>query len=338
MLKKAVFWGLFLAMTLLSAELFLRLTGSMKTYTEKTGGYYYSYYGQVYPTWYLTRKPNTVLEVKQTEFSNSFPINSIGLKEKEIPSFANDSTKRLFVLGDSFVEGDGVDYYHSMPRYLEHLLDSSKMGFEVYSAGISGSDPFYCYTLLRDKLLPLHPTHVLFCFNNSDINDFIYRGGMERFYADGTTHNRPGPFLERMYAYSHLVRFVVRQMGYNELFMSKAQETKADSMAVAAIYQCLKQAKQLCDAHNIKFAAVLQPLPNTIANNYENDPIAPIATQYPADSINLINLYPSFASVLNQENYRNFSWEINGHYNEKGYQVFANQLYKDLNTYHPEFW
>ena len=62
--------------------------------------------------------------------------------------------------------------------------------------GVSGSDPWYAYTQLRYQLLPLHPTHVIMAVNGTDITDIIFRGGMERFHADGTTHYRKGPVVE----------------------------------------------------------------------------------------------------------------------------------------------
>ena len=329
MWKKLFFVMICIGLTLLAVEAALRISGKFKTYTERTGGYYYSYYNKTYPTWYLTYPPDSLIVKKQAEFTNSYRTNSLGLREREIPIAKTDSMKRIFVLGDSFVEGDGVDYEHSMPWYLEKELNGKGIKCEVYDCGVAGSDPIYNYVLLRDKLMKYHPTHVIMCFNNSDVDDIILRGGMERFQKDGTTVTRNGPWWQGLYAWSHTVRMVATAKGYGETFISKKEERALQDTAVNRIYDCLQMTRQLCAEQGIYYISVLQPYPDAFVGD-GSAPINQIHTNRERPPIHLESLLPVFAPYLKNDGWKQYTWPINKHFNEKGYELYANLLVQTI--------
>lgn len=321
-------------------ELALRISGVEKTYSEKTSGNFYTYYNQHFPTWYQTHPPNSKIEWHQPEFKFTFTTNSLGLREVEFSKQRPDSMKRLVFLGDSFTEGDGVDYQYSMPRDVEHKLDSANLHFQVMNAGICGSDPLYEFVLLRDKLLQYHPTHAIVCVNNSDVIDCVIRGGMERFLSDGSSQYKKGPWWLPLYVHSHIFRLIVSLFLDNtyQTFLSESQMDAAKAKAKDEIYQSFLELKKLCVANQIKLVIIVHPIPNSFNWLPIEDDMNDLATTYPNTPINLINTFGDFSKQLNKDNYLDYSWAINGHFNNRGYQLFADILYKDINQQYPYFW
>jgi hypothetical protein len=323
--------------TLAAIEIVLRIFGVNATYSERTRGCYVSYYGQVLPTWYHVWTPNTPIVYDQPEIKCSYPGNSLGLREVEIPVAKRDSIKRLIFIGDSFTEGDGVEYPFSMPRVFAKKIDSAQLKFEVFNAGVSGSDPFYEYVLLRDKLLTLHPDAVAVCINNSDIQDYIFRGGMERFHKDGTTAFRQGPWWKKLYQFSRIARVVLVAKGYNDCFLQPKEMEAEQKNAVQQILQCLHQMNDLCVSKKIRLICVLHPVPNSFAEGVKQDNIEALTLQAYRDSLPFLDLYPDFRAALNSGNYRQYSWEINRHYNRAGYELYAGILFNEVSKNYPSF-
>ena len=150
---RIVLFNLFLLVALL--EISLRLVPFLKTSSEKSEGKYVDYYGASVNSWYHTRPANTEQIIASKGcYSYSFKTNSLGFREKEIAKEKKDSCYRIIVLGDSYAEGVGAHYDSTWPNFLSRLLNENcQKNFEVINSGVSGSDPYYEYVLLRDKLL-----------------------------------------------------------------------------------------------------------------------------------------------------------------------------------------
>ncbi len=204
-LKRIFLFLLLLLFTLGLLEGALRLTGIFSVYTETIGMGYTSAYENPLPTWYPSRPPNDSIFEDRKDFKYASITNSFGIRDKEWRE-EKDSAYRIIALGDSFAEGVGAPADSSWVRLLENLLQQRGARCEVFNAGISGSDPFFEYVLFRDKLARFRPDCVLVSINSSDIHDFILKGGMERFHADGTSHFRNAPEYEMLYEKSHIVR------------------------------------------------------------------------------------------------------------------------------------
>ena len=326
-------------LTLIGLEIVLRVFGISATFNERIGHGYASYYNQKLPTWYHTWQANTPVVYNEPEIKYSYPGNSLGLREREIPMAKTDSIKRLFILGDSFVEGNGVTYENSMPSWLQKKLDSAGVAVDVFNAGVSGSDPFYEYTLLRDKLMPLRPDLVIVCINQTDIQDYIFRGGMDRFKADGTTVNRKGPWWEPAYHYSYVFRvFMHRIRQYDKTLTKKTEAATIGRHAETEIQQCLYTMQRLCNANHVKLVCAVQPIHSSVKEPDTVEDIETLATTVSPDSIQLIDLYPDFKKSLNNQNWPNYGLKINDHFNPRGYRLFADVLFDDINKQYPGFW
>jgi len=71
-----------------------------------------------------------------------------------------------------------------------------KCKIETLNGGVSGSDPFYSYYILRYKLLKYHPDLVVLTINKTDFDDFVCRGGDERFLSNGKIQTKSRPVIE----------------------------------------------------------------------------------------------------------------------------------------------
>ena len=326
--------------TLLAVEVLLRIAHIQETYSEQTGGGYVSYYNQVLPTWYHAWTPNKDIIINEPEIKYTYRASSLGLREREIPAQKPDSVKRLFVLGDSFTEGIGVQYANSMPRDIEKKLDSAKLHYEVYNAGVSGNDPVYEYMQLRDQLMPLHPTHVVVCINGSDITDIVFRGGMERFHADGTTHYKKGSKWEILHHYSRLYRLIRASIKRDDdqTFLTKAEMKQQTETAKKTIYDAVLAMKTLCDKNGVKLAVVIHPFPSYFTLTKPQDDIVDMTQQFAFQELGLVNTFDDFSKTINKENYLDYSLKINGHFNEKGYQLYADIIFNKINQQFPQYW
>lgn len=134
-------------------------------------------------------------------------LNSLGLRGGEVSLAKRPGTKRVVVLGDSYVFGVGVDEEHLFTTELQRLLDAEATGrFEVVNMGVSGYSTDQEYLLFRDAGARLAPdlTLLVACDNDFHGNtvDFVY----DRYYkprfslaVDGwlVTDDAPVPRLSR---------------------------------------------------------------------------------------------------------------------------------------------
>ena len=60
---------------------------------------------------------------KDPEFSVSYSINSLGLRDREISRTKPEGTGRVLLLGNSFTEGVGVEAADAFPARLQELVE-----------------------------------------------------------------------------------------------------------------------------------------------------------------------------------------------------------------------
>ena len=250
---------------LTTLEMGLRLSGRYKTHSERVTGEYQNDWNRENGDWYWTWGPNHTFDYIQKEFTYTNRMNSEGVREFELYGEGSEDTIRIITIGDSFTEGDGAPYDSAYPRFIEYHLNNLEKGkrvYQVYNAGVCGSDPFYYYTLLRDRLLKYHPQLVIVALNSGEIEDILFRGGMERFHADGSTKYKKGPWFEPLFRKSHLVRFFVQSFGYNEQLIKP--ESKAMQEAISRMAESIELLAQLCDSNDTDVVFFTYPMPYQI--------------------------------------------------------------------------
>ena len=73
----------------------------------------------------------------------------------------------MICVGDSYTEGIGATADESWPVLLEAALGAA--GFEILNLGDAGAGAARYAEIVAEVALPLHPTHVIVCFNTSDL-------------------------------------------------------------------------------------------------------------------------------------------------------------------------
>ncbi|MBI3447681.1 MAG: SGNH/GDSL hydrolase family protein [Acidobacteria bacterium] len=103
--------------------------------------------------------------VKGGAFLIKDEINSRGLRDVEHSLEKQPGAKRILVLGDSFMYGEGVRVQETMARRLEGLLD----GVEVINAGVRGYDLGQEYLSYKHRNRSYGPDLVLLAFFINDL-------------------------------------------------------------------------------------------------------------------------------------------------------------------------
>jgi len=312
-------------------EVILRFTG-MATYSERNTGFYQSLYQPANNSWYKTHLPGTDINLQTTEYCFPRKTNSFGLSDAE-PNQQKDTSEFLIIaLGDSFTEGDGTDADSTWLKFLEK--DLSPKGFhdiKFLNAGICGSDPFYEYVLLRDKLINLKPDLVIVSWGY-EMEDVICRGGFERFLENKTVKYKCPPWWENIYAMSFIYRLVAeRVIHINPLLLTPEQYKNESDVASNKIKNIIDLYKELSIKNNFDLLFVFYPMKDEVLyQKYKYwDEIISYANSRGLETVNLLNYYIKVVGMNNQ-NIEKYYWPKDGHNKSAGYRVFAEGIEKSL--------
>ena len=319
------------AASLILFEIVLRVTGIYQTYFEKIGKGYSSYYNQRLTKRFMSYSPNDSFWMDNKEFCYRYYTNRMGMRERNIENPKPAGTFRLIMMGDSFTEGMGAPYDSSWVRQFERRLISSNChNIEVFNFGISGADPFEAFTLFNDSLVKYSPDMVVYCMNKSDLDDYIFKGGFERYQPDGTIKYRSGPWFETFYNNSHVVRYIVISIFGKSHNLA---EEGAERQSITPIVECLLKFRQECDKIGTSFFVLQHPFASEIFNpgndnNYE-------AFSLLADTLSTLNLphhniYIRFKHAIIFGKQKDYYWPTDGHFNSKGYTLMGNVIYETL--------
>lgn len=315
---------------LIVAEIYFRYDGTYSTYLEKYGGSYTSIYQPAEKNWYHIFIPGHLRTDGGSEFSNSFIANNEGLLDHDFVTNKKANTVRVFITGDSFIQGIGAPYDSSCPKQLENLLNAAYRNnpqFEVWNCGVGGSDPFFEYQLLQDKLLRYQPDMVILGINWTDVDDIIIRGGWERFRADSTvSYNRP-PWFEPLYGKSFIVRRIVHDiLGYDWILLRPQEYSEAKIESTQKIKDCLKKFHRLCATRNIPFYVVFQPGIFESPSNSTPE-INKLITFCDSTGIQTVDLGKHLHNHISRsDSIAKLYWPIDGHFTSTGYTFYAQAL------------
>lgn len=315
---------------IVSLEIFLRVSKKYETRSEQKSGNYSYKYQVKRSSWYYTNLPNSSRLKKEREWEYFNQYNEFGNREKSISKFINNTSSiKVVCLGDSFTEGDGAPYDSSWVRqYEQRLNENCKKKFIVYNAGACGSDVFYNYKILSNKLMILKPNIVIECINSTDINDIIWRGGEERFNNDGTVSGKVGPIWEFLYKTSHVFRaFITYFFKYNENLISENNLFQKEQYAISQILGQVEKTANFCSNKNIKYYLLFHPIPHELKPNSKQPSLLINELQKKDYAIVLFN---SFNDYYKTDDIDNNYWKLNKHFNSRGYFNMGNIIYNKL--------
>lgn len=188
------------AITLLIAEFGLRLLAPNLASEPVTSNQYNFYRYDPVLGW--SNIPDARGTFSRAEFSYALNINSLGLRGAGITTEKPAGTRRIAVLGDSFVWGIGA----AEPELFTTLLADSLPATQVLNFGVAGYSPIQ-HHLLTDKVLALDPDLVIisFCLGN-DFADAVYWNRYD-YYKPYARLDESGQLLIEGYPIPDIKRF-----------------------------------------------------------------------------------------------------------------------------------
>jgi lysophospholipase L1-like esterase len=319
-----------------AAEIALRITCTYCTWTEQNGEGFVSPWALRESSWYHVRAPGLVTTLKLPEFDYEITTNSLGLRDIEHPTDKPEGEYRILGIGDSFTEGWGARFEKTWLKQLSNILNEDNAGFTVntMSGGVSGSDPFYGYMLMVDKLLVYQPDAVLLVINHSDILDVVVRGGMERFQPDGTVKGLDSPEMPWMYEDSQFARFILFEVfDYTHQLLRRPERNRRAAESLTKIEQLVLEFDRSLKSRGIQFFLVVHPYYNELRrNSYDKiDRVIEFATQH---EINVIDTKPYlYEKLIEHDNQpADLYWPIDMHFTELGYRYFAEAIENGLHS------
>jgi lysophospholipase L1-like esterase len=322
------------ALFVLLAEITLRVTGKYKNYGERNYGLFIDYFKHPYPSPLCAWTPNMERSQETAEFSYLLKTNSLGIRDTEHNIKKPTGMKRAIILGDSFTEGMGTEFDSTWPQRLAWYLtqDTTLSPWEIIVGGVSGSDPFYAYEMLRRNLMDYEPDLVLVAYNFTEVTDFTARGGMERFVNESTTQLRApkSRVLNFAYKWSHLVRMIVKDgLGWNDYYQSPEEQQQLQSESISAITKVYVSMDSLVRTKGAKALFVFQPLNYECHRDYFEPITDSIIKAVDTEGLEYMSLLASLPDSM-KEDYLNYYWPIDGHMNGKGYDAWGRSVYAFL--------
>ncbi|HXH20137.1 MAG TPA: GDSL-type esterase/lipase family protein [Chitinophagales bacterium] len=327
--------------TLVAIELLLRIFGIGDIRLESVGKDYYSYYGKKFNSWYWVNSPHLTYTDKNSDYTIEVKTNSLGHREREPEEvYATKAGIRIIALGDSFTEGMGTEQDSTYVRYLENKVRTIAPEVDFYNAGTSGSDPFFCYVLLRDKLLKYQPDIVIQTINGSDYTDFVLRGGFERFKADSTTVFHNAPWLEPFFHYCYIFRVILALNGYTGDILQKRDdflrncETIINPQFIALADSFL----MLASRNGFKMLFVAHPAYGDFMLREAERIQQQLTTVLSAKGHCVVNIWQPMNDVMKGDNLHRYGYEQDLHFTSLGYQLMAETIFEEVEKRYPGFW
>jgi lysophospholipase L1-like esterase len=106
---------------------------------------------------------HTTIRSQYGEFTIDYAFNELGLRDRPLPPRSADGSYRILALGNSFVEGWGVQAEDSFARIAETSL-SGRRPVRIINAGMSGYGAAQCYLMLKELLPKTGADAVIFFY------------------------------------------------------------------------------------------------------------------------------------------------------------------------------
>lgn len=290
--------------------------------------------------------------------------NSLAMRDSENRQIPLQSpSKRVVVIGDSMIEGLGVDYDKSVAGNLQKLWQPA--GVEVLNAGVVSYSP-HLYSLKTRYLIErvgLEFDHLVVFIDISDIQDETFYESFQPTEEEQTNrmtdwwrrHSMMGQVADRFSSPAPRFTNQFRTDADVNVWMEATDAYHGDldpevgrwrwtideSLYEAWGQRGLLLAKQhmldlgrLCREHQIELTVVIYPSPTQIFANDE-DSIQRRFWQQACDEMDvpLIDLFPIFLDRSYsgpREVYRLFYFPNDTHWNRAGHQLVADQVHQAI--------
>ena len=292
------------------------------------------------------------------ENRNLMETNNLGFHDRERQA-ANDNYRILF-MGDSFVEGRQVDTPSLFTMRLEKKFSDDGQKIEAINGGVPGTGTAYQYSLWREFFEPdVKVDHLVLCFfmgndlvdNSTDLKLSTYGETDNSFFLDRegnilATRKHPGLLKSTVnYVRDHSV--LMDRLYESAYRMKKDVQAGSDGAAgdeggrvdrsgawqdsEQGTIALIKRWKSELNAKNIPFDVVVIDRPGKVYNKFELEFANRLLTTCAQDGIDCLRL------KLTDDPFETYSFDGTnlGHFNYKGHELAAAELFDYLKSHHP---
>jgi lysophospholipase L1-like esterase len=343
---KNIGWRIFFQLVIFlglvfSLELGMRIKKDLpvvsRSYSEQNGSLFYHSIFKLHNWWPnnrpLLHEPSTQSVDEKVDFVITYSYNNMGLRMvNNLPKHKNEF--RICVLGDSYTEGVGAPDGFDFPAQLQKLYrqNQSDQDTVVVNMGVSGFDPVDVLQQYQQVTQSLEPDLVIYQINQSDPNDIMDRGGLERISRGYKT----GPWWETIYGFSYVFRRLI-SVRYTSHFVLKG--LSIDNLAFQSAVKTVTvvdSIKSIAKKHGAEFVTVAVLTEHEI-NNFTIDlglgkTIKMLGDQGIPCLFTPI-FYEQERELSGQDSksfYQLLYWSHDYHHNSDGYALLARSVYKGL--------
>lgn len=302
-------------------------------------------------------KKNLSVKTKWGEIPYHIITNSLGFRDKERRKVDIRNSKgkhRILFIGDSFVEGVGVDYEKTFTGLLDGKLGNR--GIEILNAGVCTYSPKLYYLKVRYLInkVGLKFNELYVFIDISDIQDDIVYG---RFRTDGLA--RADNFLKKYSLFYEFLRNnVLSKRKIINLFSRNKENKKSydrdmlwgnpkvstkergewayneevfEKWGQQGLSSCegnMDKLYRLCKDNNVKITIAVYPWPEQILNRDLQSRQVTFWKEFSEKrDINFINYFPGFIdTVESQAVVDRYFIKGDVHWNENGNRLIADTL------------
>lgn len=291
------------------------------------------------------------------ENKNTVETNNLGFHDRERQ--ATSEKYRILFLGDSFVEGRQVETDRLFTILLENKFSEEGQRIEAINGGIPGTATADQYVLWKEFFEPnIKIDHLVLCLymgndlvgNNFDLSSATLGASDHAFFVDSegkilSFASEPGPIkstmnlvrdhsvlINTLYEQAYVMRKTVREdfagnVGDEELREDRSNAWEASEQGTIAL---IKRWKLELTGHHIPLDVVIIDRPQKVYNKFELEFMGRLQETCERDHIDCLRL------KLSADPYESYSFNgLNlGHFNYKGHELAANELYDYFRTHH----
>jgi len=166
-LKGTASWLLIFALTYVAFELVARFAFDVRPLTRE------SVVWRKHPRWGWHHEPGAEDVFVKLGIEQPIRINSLGLREREIPYEKPDGVYRILVVGDSSVVSFEVPQEAVFTRVAEDLLRERGHSVEIVNGGCRGWGTDQALLFLQDEGLRYQPDLVIYKWTGNDRSDNV---------------------------------------------------------------------------------------------------------------------------------------------------------------------
>lgn len=241
----------------------------------------------------------------------------------EIPQKQKTTKKRIIVLGDSAVFGEGLTYRNSWPHKLDKIIKNKGHSVETLAWGVGGWSSLDQFDFFKKHGLEYNPDFLIIGFVDNDPEELMeFPKCKSKAFQIGDFWKKSKKFYTILFIDQHLVRL-------NYLVNCDDHIRRLYSEKNLDLYEKLiLDFKVYLDKNKIPFVFILTPTNYDKHYKFVHSKITPILSKH---NIKYIDTYPEVVKKTSHIRYR-LLWANAGdaHQGEKVTEIFAKEAFQFL--------